>query len=154
MKYYEMHEVVYQLILPLLFFISSCSTSAEVKKNKYLLLNELWEKQSTKSEVIKTLGDGFVEVDSGIVYRYPNSKRPEIGLFFDSFDRLDEQFVFMDEQSLIQFKSAINCKWKETEEKKDIAHYQRIIKKGICSNKSIHYETYFDLNAYEVRWKR
>lgn len=138
----------------LLFLISACSSSGERTKNKYLILNELWEKHSTKSEVIKTLGGGFTEVDSGIVYRYPNSKRPEVGLFFDSSDRLTEQFVFMSEQALQQFKSTIDCNWHETEEKKDIAHYQRIIKKGTCSVLSISYETYLDLNAYEVRWKR
>lgn len=143
-----------KLILPLLLFISACSTSAEVKKNKYLLLNELWQKHSTRSEVIRTLGDGFIEVDSGIVYRYPNSNRPEIGLFFDSSNRLDEQFVFMGEQSLTQFKSSLECKWKETEEVIDVAHYQRTIRKGSCPDLSISYETYLGLNAYEVRWKR
>ena len=138
----------------LLLLISACSSSSERTKYKYLILNELWEKHSTKSEVVKTLGGGFTEVDSGIVYSYPNSKRPEVGLFFDSSDRLTEQFVFMSEQALQQFKSTIDCKWHETEEKKEIAHYQRIIKKGTCTVRSISYETYLDLNAYEVRWKR
>lgn len=138
----------------LLLLISACSSSSERTKNKYLILNKLWEKHSTKTEVVKTLGSGFTEVDSGIVYSYPNSKRPEVGLFFDSSDRLTEQFVFMSEQALQQFKSTIDCKWHETEEKKEIAHYQRIIKKGACTVRSIGYETYLDLNAYEVRWKR
>ncbi len=75
-------------------------------------------------------------------------------MFFDSSDRLIEQFVFMPQQALQQFKSAIDCKWQEAAEKKDIAHYERIIKKGICPALSISYETYLDLNAYEVRWKR
>ncbi len=143
-----------KLILSLLFLISACTSSAENKKSKYLVLNDLWEKRSTRSEVTKVLGNDYVETDSGIMYRYPNSKRPEIGLFFDSSDRLIEQFVFMPEQALQQFKSAIDCKWQEAAEKKDIAHYQRIIKKGICPALSISYETYLDLNAYEVRWKR
>ena len=74
-----------KLILSLLFFISACSSIAENKKSKLLTLNELWEKHSTKSEVLNSLGNGFKEVDSGIVYTYPNSDRPEIGLFFSSF---------------------------------------------------------------------
>lgn len=143
-----------KLIVPLLLFISACTSSAEIKNNKYLILNELWEKRSTKSEVIKMLGNDYVKTDSGILYRYPNSQRPEIGLFFDSSDRLIEQFVFLDEQALQQFKSDIDCKWQEIEEKKDIAHYQRIIKKGTCPTLSIGYETYLDLNAYELRWNR
>ncbi len=143
-----------KLIVPLLLFISACTSSAEPKKNKYLVLNELWKNRSTSNEVIKMLGNDYVKNDSGILYLYPNSKRPEIGLFFDSSDRLIEQFVFMGEQALQQFKSDIDCKWQETEEKKDIGHYQRIIKKGTCTALSIGYETYLDLNAYEVRWKK
>jgi hypothetical protein len=143
-----------KLILSLLFFISACSSIAENKKSKLLTLNELWEKHSTKSEVLNSLGNGFKEVDSGIVYTYPNSDRPEIGLFFDASDKLVEQFAFLDEASLYQFKKLVNCKWKETEEVKNVAHYQRTIKKGYCPTLSITYETYLGLNAYEVRWKR
>jgi hypothetical protein len=54
--------------------------------------------RSTRCEVVKILGNDYVKTDSGILYRYPNSKRPEIGLFFDSSNRLIEQFVLMDEQ--------------------------------------------------------
>jgi hypothetical protein len=143
-----------KLILPLLVFFSACSSIAENKKNQYLVLNELWEKQSTRSEVVKILGNGFKEVDSGIVYTYPNSNRPRIGLFFDSSNKLREQFVFLQEAALQEFKKAMKCKWKETEEVRDIVHYQRTIKKGSCSELNINYETYLDLNAYELRWKR
>lgn len=143
-----------KLVLSLLLVISACTSSVENQKNKYLVLNELWTNHSTKSEVIKMLGNGYIETDSGILYRYPNADRPEIGLFFDSSSRLEEQFVFMGEQELKQFKSAINCKWQETEEKKDVAHYQRIIKKGLCPTLNIKYETYLNLNGYEVRWKK
>ena len=140
--------------LLLLLLISACSSSAENKKYKSLMLNELWENHSTKNEVIKSLGYGFIEVDSGIVYTYPSSKRPEIGLFFDASNRLVEQFAFLDETSLQHFKKSVNCKWEEAEEVKNVAHYQRTIKKGSCSTLSITYETYLGLNAYEVRWKR
>src|SRR5690606_21925425 len=128
--------------------------SAENKKHKSLTLNELWEKHSTRSEVINSLGTGFKEVDSGIVYTYSNSDRPEIGLFFDASGKLVEQFAFLDETSLQHFKKSVNCKWKETKEVKIVAHYQRTIKKASCPALSITYETYLGLNAYEVRWKR
>jgi hypothetical protein len=62
--------------------------------------------------------------------------------------------VFLQETALQEFKKAMNCKWKETEEVKAIAHYHRTIKKGSCPELGISYETYFDLNAYELRWKR
>ena len=143
-----------KLTLFLIFLISACTSSAENKKSKYIVLNDLWEKRSTRNDVIKALGDDYVKTDSGVLYLYPNSKRPEIGLFFDSSNRLTEQFVFIPEQALQQLKSAINCKWQETAEEKDIAHYRRIIKRGTCTSLSISYETYLDLNAYEVRWKR
>ena len=143
-----------RLNLILLFLISGCSSSAESKIYKFEILNDLWEKQSTKSEVIKSLGSEFTEVDSGIVYKYPNSDRPEIGLFFDSFNKLVEQFAFIDKASLQQFKKSVNCDWKEVQEVKSVAHYQRTIKKGSCLALSITYETYLGLNSYEVRWKR
>jgi hypothetical protein len=143
-----------KLILILLLLISSCSSSLESKRYKFQILKELWEKRSTKSEVIKSLGAEFTEVESGIVYKYPNSDRPEIGLFFDSSNRLVEQFLFLDDGYLEHFKSSVNCNWKEVEEVKSVAHYQRTIKKGSCPGLSITYETYLGLNAYEVRWKR
>lgn len=140
------------LILPLLIF--GCSSNLEKKLHKFQILNDLWEKQSIKREVIKSLGSEFTEVESGIVYKYPNSDRPEIGLFFDSSNKLVEQFAFLDEASLQKFKKSVNCKWKEVQEVKTVAHYQRTIKKGSCLDLSITYETYLGLNAYEVRWIR
>lgn len=138
----------------LLFTLCACSSSLQVRDKKYLVLKELWEKSSKRAEAIKELGGGFSQVDSGIVYTYPNSKRPEIGLFFDSSDRLIEQFVFIDEKSLVQFKASIHCKWNETEEERAIAHYYRTIKKGSCPKLNIYYEAFPDINAYEVRWKK
>lgn len=77
-----------------------------------------------------------------------------MGFFFDSSNKLRGQFAFLDESSLQHFKKAVHCEWKETEEVKDVDHYQRTIKKGSCPNLSISYETYLGLNTYEVRWKR
>lgn len=138
-----------------LIFAFSCSTfSVSEAKSKYIQMHELWKMNASVDDVKKVFGLNFIGVDSGITYSYPNSKFPEMGFFFDSSNKLREQFVFMQEKALTQFKSSLDCKWKETEEVRDIAHYQRIIKKGACPSLSITYETYLDLNAYEVRWKR
>jgi hypothetical protein len=105
-------------------------------------------------DVKKVFGNKSHSVESGIIYTYPNSKFPEMAFFFDSSNKLREQFVFLQEAELQKFKSTINCKLKETVETRDIAHYQRTIKKGSCSELNITYETYPDLNAFELRWKK
>ncbi len=146
-------KIIFLIVLTL---STSCSVTprAEGKKVKFIQMHELWKIKASVDDVKKTFGTNFKNVDSGLTYSFPNSKYPEMGFFFDSTKKLHEQFAFLDEGSLQSFKKAVHCEWKETEEVKDIAHYQRIIKKGSCPNLSISYETYLDLNAYEVRWKR
>jgi hypothetical protein len=117
-------------------------------------MNELWKMNASSDEVKKVFGNKFKVVESGITYSYPNSKFPEKAFFFDNSDKLREQFVFLQEAALQEFKKATNCKWIESEEVRNIAHFQRIVKKGSCPDLNISYETYLDLNAYEVRWKR
>lgn len=138
----------------LIFCISCSSKSTNQSKDKYILMNDLWQKKATDEEVKKSFGDNSKKVDSGVIYTFPNSNFPEIGFFFDSSTKLREQFAFMDEASLERFKKVIKCDWKETEEQREIAHYTRTIKKGSCSDLSISYETYPSLNAFEVRWKK
>lgn len=142
-----------------LFFILilcfSCSTkSTNEMKDKFVLMNDLWQKKVTAEDVKKMFGENFKEVDSGIIYTFPNSKFPEQGFFFDSSQKLRGQFAFMDEASLVRFKKALGCDWKESEEKRTVAHFERTIKKGLCPKLSMSYETYPGLNAYEFRWKK
>jgi hypothetical protein len=145
-------RAIFIILLSLCF---SCSTkSTDHAEDKYVLMNDLWQNRATAEDVKKTFGHHFKDVESGIIYTFPNSKFPERGFFFDSSNKLRGQFAFMDQASLERLKKTIKCEWKEIEEKRSIAHYTRIFKKGSCSNPSISYETYPDLNAYEVRWKR
>ncbi len=145
-------KIFYMVIL---ITITSCSSNDVVgSKSKYVQMNDLWEMKANISDVKKVFGNDFHVVDSGITYSYPNSKFPQMAFFVDSSNKLREQFIFLQEAALQEFKKAMKCKWKETEEIRDIAHYQRIIKKGFCPKLNISYETYLDLNAYEVRWKR
>jgi hypothetical protein len=142
-------------LMLILLALSSCSSSDTIEqKNKYIQMNDLWKKKASSADVQNVFGDKLNSVDSGITYNYPNTNFPEMAFFFDSSNRLREQFVFLQEAALQEFKKAMNCKWIETEVVKDIAHYQRTIKKGSCPALSITYETYLGLNAYEVRWKR
>ena len=145
-------RIVFLTILTLCF---SCSTKpTDQVKDKYALMNDLWKDKANAEDIKRAFGDGFKEVESGIIYTFPNSKFPELGFFFDSTNKLRGQFAFMDEAALESFKKTMNCNWRETEEKRQIAHYIRTINKGTCSSLSISYETYVGLNAYEVRWKR
>lgn len=143
------------VLITILALCFSCSTKqiAE-KKDKYILMDDLWREEATIDEIKKTFGDHFKEVESGIIYTFPNSNFPETGFFFDSSSKLRGQFVFMDEASLARFKKAMKCNWKETEETKLVTHYTRTYTKGSCTDLSISYETYPEMNAFEVRWKR
>lgn len=145
-----------KMVLMLIFLaVSSCTSSDRVEsKNKYIQMNDLWKMKASPDDVKRVFGNNINVVESGITYNYPNSKHPEMAFFFNNSKKLREQFVFLQEAALQEFKKAMNCDWKETEEVRDIAHYQRIIKKGFCPDLNITYETYLDLNAYEVRWKR
>jgi hypothetical protein len=138
----------------LLSIISCSSNEIAIKGSKYIQMNDLWKMNARIKDVKKVFGNRTTTVESGILYTYPNSKFPEMAFFFDSSNKLREQFVFLQESALQDFKKTINCKWKETEEIKNIAHYQRTIKKGSCPELNITYKTYIDLNAYELRWKR
>lgn len=143
------------ILIVILTLCFSCSTKPTNEvKDKYILMNDLWQKKASIDEIKKSFGNNSKSVDSGIIYTFPNSKFPEIGFFFDSSSKLRGQFAFMDEASLEYFKKAMKCEWKESEEKRPIAHYTRTIKKGSCSDLSITYETYPSLNAFEVRWKK
>jgi hypothetical protein len=138
-----------------LFSIISCSSNdIVINETKFIHMNDLWKMNAGIEDVKKVFGNKSHSVESGIIYTYPNSKFPEMAFFFDSSNKLREQFVFLQEAELQKFKSTINCKWRETQEIKDIAHYQRTIKKGYCSQFNITYETYLDLNAFELRWKK
>ena len=143
------------MLIPILIFFFSCSTKSIVEeKEKYVLMNNLWQKETTIEDIKKNFGNNFKDVEGGIIYTFPNSKFPEMGFFLNASKKLREQFIFIDEISLVHFKEAIKCEWKETEEKKTTAYYTRTIKKGFCKNLSIIYETYPSLNALEVRWKK
>jgi len=143
------------IVFVLLNLCFSCSTKStnQIKDNN-ILMNDLWQKKATAEDVKKVFGDNFKQVDSGIIYTFPSSKFPERGFFFDSSDKLRGQFIFMNKAALENFKKAITCDWKESEEKKTIAHYTKMIKKGSCSSLSISYEADPSLNAFEVRWKK
>jgi hypothetical protein len=100
-------------------------------------MNEIWKLKVIADEIKKIYGENFMAVETGIIYNYPNSKWPKMGLFFDYDKRLHEQFIFLSEVELQAFKNEINCAWVESDEIKIIAHYYRTIQKGICSEFSI-----------------
>jgi hypothetical protein len=144
-----------KIFIVALFSIISCSSNdIVINESKYIQMNDLWKMNGGIEDVKKVFGNKSRPVESGIMYTYPNSNFPEMAFFFDSSNKLREQFVFLQEAALQELKKEINCKWKETVETRDIAHYQRTIKKGSCPELNITYETYLDLNAFELRWKR
>ncbi len=139
-------------ILTALFFACT-STTKLISTNNYVALNNLWQKKTTRVEVIQIYGQKFKEVPYGIIYYNSDYQYPEKAFYFDAQEILTEQFIIIDEKSFNNLLREINCDWKEQEEIKQLSHYFRRIKKGQCLKYSISYVQDSSLRSFEVRWK-
>ncbi|MFP5387179.1 MAG: hypothetical protein ACLGHN_13970 [Bacteriovoracia bacterium] len=141
-------------LLFILIFLLSCTSNTNPSfKKKYFKMNALWSENASKAEVIKTLGKEFDEIKDGIIYKIQNGQLVESGHFFDNSQKLVEQFILVDQNSLKDLKQNISCEWKEREEKKGVGHTVQTIESGVCRDKNITYEYRPDIRLYEVRWK-
>ena len=140
-------------ILLLTLILMACSSKTEHSVKKYVQMNSLWLSNSSKREVIESLGSQYKEVQGGIIYELSNSISIESGHFFSDAQKLVEQFIFLDETDFLDFKKVIPCSWKESEKIESIGHTVYSVKKGKCVKNNISYEFKPGNNRYEVRWK-
>ena len=141
-------------LILLLSVLIACSSKIEHPIQKYYSMDSLWKKNATKEEVIKSFGIEYKEAHGGIIYTNPEYKNIESGHFFDKTKKLVEQFIFLDEASLLDFKKMVPCSWSENEKKESSGHTVYTVKRGKCAEKNISYEFRPGFNRYEVRWKR
>ena len=144
-------KFIFFLLISLLSCTSSTNHSIE---KKYMIMNTLWSRNVLKSELTKNFGDDYKEIEDGIIYNIGNSQLVESGHFFNSSQQLVEQFIIVNDLSLIDLKQSVLCDWVEREDKKSIGHTIHTFESGTCVEKNISYEYRPDLRLYEVRWKK
>ena len=142
-----------KLYFLILIFILSCSSQTIYIPKKPSVMNDLWKNNAKKDEVIRALGNNFKEIHGGIAYSFDEFKSFQSGHFFES-DRLVEQFILIDEQSLEELKLYISCSWTEEQDLRPVGHTVYTIKSGKCSLYQISYMFLPGSNRYEVRWKK
>jgi hypothetical protein len=138
-------------LLMILFFISCAENklSTYKVKSRYELMNELWNSQTKKSEVILALGNNYKLVDGGIVYRFSSFDYPQSGHFFNK-----AQFLFLDDNEFQVFKSSLSCQWDIEKKTVSFGHSFKKIEQGKCIKFNLSYTYPSNLNMYEVRWER
>ena len=134
--------------------LMACASKTEHPLKKYTSMDYLWMKNSSRGQVIESLGSEYKEEHGGIIYEFSSSESIESGHFFNKAQKLVEQFIFLDEASFLDFKKVIPCSWNDSEEMKSVGHTVYSIKKGSCDKKNISYEFKPGDNRYEVRWKK
>ncbi len=71
-----------------LFIVSCTSNNSSSSKDRYELMNELWQNKANKSEVILALGTNFQIAPGGITYSFPTFNYPKSGHFFSQANQL------------------------------------------------------------------
>ncbi len=116
-------------------------------------MESLWEKKATRKDVIRSLGDVYKEVKGGISYPFHGNYGIESAHFFES-DILVEQFIFLDEKSLVELKSHATCSWIEKSDSVSLGHTVYTVKSGECLDRQVSYKFLPGNNYYEVRWRK
>ncbi len=142
--------------LILIIFLSqiSCTSFLSPGLTRYDKMNNLWKRQSSRSEVIEMLGSNNKEVENGIVYNYLSLNYPRSGHFFNQKNQLIQQFAFLDEVEFEQFKKNNVCAWIVEKKIDTTGHAIKTIENGRCENLQITYVYPSSINGYELRWKK
>lgn len=137
-----------------LFVVSCTSNNSSSSKDKYEVMNNLWQNKANKSEVISALGANYQVVSNGITYSFPTFNYPKSGHFFSQTNQLVIQFIFLEEKEFESFKAKIKCPWDIVKKKDSSGHAIKTIVYGTCKNLNITYKYPSNLNTYEIRWEK
>lgn len=118
-----------------------------------MVMNDLWQNHATKDTLISILGEEYKKVENGIVYSFSGYDYARSGHFFDKFNKLTEQFVFLDKKEFEKFKEKIKCDWLVDEKVDSSSHAIKTIFHGKCEEQHLTYTYPSHFNSYEVRWK-
>jgi hypothetical protein len=138
----------------LLFILVSCAQTPTRALERYEVMDNLWKKKASRSEIVKTFGAPTNEEKTGIAY-IPNHKRSSIvsAHFFNQDNMLDEQLILVQNDELQKLKLDLNCPWDIQEKVISTSHTVRTVETGRCPSRNISYEFLPTSGVYEVRWK-
>lgn len=141
-----------KLLMLCLFFLTGCASNSKTL-TRYEIMEQLWSGQSNKNQVINKLGGDFENVDNGIVYRESPNKFIS-GHFFDSNNKIREQFIFLSIPELNMLKKQLSCGWVEKEKRESSPHSSQLVLSGKCKERDISYQYRTSMALFEVRWKK
>ncbi len=136
----------------LLFVVSCTSNKSASSKNRYEVMNDLWQNKANKSEVISALGTNYQVAPSGITYPFTTFNYPKSGHFFNQANQLIVQFIFLEKDEFETFKQKIKCPWSVEKKMVFSGHTVKTIEYGECKSLSLKYTYPSNLNTYEIRW--
>lgn len=139
---------------PFLLAVSCTSNNSASSKDRYEVMNDLWQNKANKSEVISALGANYQIAPSGITYSFLTFNYPKSGHFFNQANQLIIQFIFLEKNEFETFKDKIKCPWIIEKKMVSSGHAVKTIEYGICKNLNIKYTYPSNLNTYEVRWEK
>ena len=138
----------------LLFVVCCTSNNSSSTKDRYEVMNDLWQMKADKSAVISALGANYHTVSGGITYSFPTFEYPKSGHFFNQSNRLIVQFIFLDGKEFEMFKDKVKCPWEVVKKKDFSGHAIKTMEYGTCKSLNISYKYPSNLNTYEIRWEK
>ncbi len=86
-----------RLTFSLFLFVVSCTSNKSASnKDRYEVMNDLWQNKAYKSEVISALGPNYQVAPSGITYSFTTFNYPKSGHFFNQANQLTIQFIYLE----------------------------------------------------------
>ena len=144
-----------RLIFWLFLFVASCtSNKSSSSKDRYEVMNDLWQNKANKLELISALGTNYHVVPSGITYSFKSFNYPKSGHFFNQANQLTVQFIFLEKNEFETFNDKIKCPWNVEKKMVSSGHTVKTIEYGECKSLSIKYTYPSNLNTYEIRWEK
>lgn len=137
-----------------LFVVSCTSNKSASSKDRYEVMNDLWQNKANKSEVISALGPNYQVAPSGITYSFTTFNYPKSGHFFNQANQITVQFIFLEKDEFETFKHKIKCPWSVEKKMVSSGHTVKTIEYGECKILSLKYTYPSNLNTYEIRWEK
>lgn len=137
-----------------LFVVSCTSNKPASNKDRYEVMNDLWQNKANKSEVISALGANYQVAASGITYSFTTFNYPKSGHFFNQANQLTVQFIYLEKNEFETFNNKIKCPWKVEKKMVSSGHTVQTIEYGECKSLGIKSTYPSNLNTYEIRWEK
>lgn len=144
---------LYQSISMMLILIS-CSIGSKNNLQQYEIINNLWQKKSNLRDISDAFGTPNESNSKKAVYFFPNSKTLKMEFTFNSNEKIEAAFLFLEKSEIEPFKKTINCKWIDTTSTKQVGSTTYLAHQGKCSDYPLRFKYFSSLKMYEVWWSK